>query len=157
MNRGIWTKLYKELAPNVWTLWSVTLPPSFHPCFRCIARISVLRITISLSSLSDKGRQRASALTELSCLSTDNQRESFASMALYYIKATPITKLWHATHNKNRKVKMEREGEKGGIGFHLHLPKWRWASMSDHVGDGTWTITHLCVCVWKRESVCVCT
>ena len=31
---------------------------------------------------------------------------------------------------------MEREGEKGGGG-----EGWRWASMSDHVGDGTWTIT----------------
>ena len=37
---------------------------------------------------------------------------------------------------QNKKLKMEREGEKGG-----REGEWRWASMSDHVGDGTWTIT----------------
>ena len=58
-----------------------------------------------------------SALTKLSCLSTqDNQQKSFVGMALYYIKATPITKLWQATHNKMGRLKWGgcQKGRGGG-------------------------------------------
>ena len=58
-------------------------------------------------------------------------------MALCYIKATPTTKLYDRLLKTNWEDKMEREGEKWGGGGGV----WRWASMSDHVGDGTWTIT----------------
>ena len=84
-----------------------------------------------------------SALTKLSCLSTqDNQQESFAGMALYYIKAAPITRLWQATHNKMGRLKWGG-GEKGSGGGGGGERKG--ASVHDHVGDGTWTTTHSCI------------
>ena len=73
-------------------------------------------------------------LNKVNCPSAQDKQEAlFTGMALCYIKATPTTKVYdRPTQNKTGRLKWGG-GEKG--------TGWRGASVSDHVGEGTWTIT----------------